>query len=246
MTSSARLALPALLAVTLLGVSACAADEADQAEGAAADLEAPLLQPGRPGEGNATLTSAPERVRAQPAAGDVEFMQHMVVHHAQAVEMVDLAEDELTDPQVLAIAERIRDAQKPEIAGMAQWLEGEGAAVPAEAAVAGEEVGGGGRGPRDHGDHQGGHDAHSGAGQQDMPGMASPEQLVALGEATGPEADVLFLELMIVHHEGAMDMSVEQRTHGRDELVGEVADDVYAVQAAEIDDLEEMLQRLSP
>ena len=85
---------------------------------------APVIQPGRPGEPNTSLTgtAAAPRPSAALDPDDVRFMQDMIVHHAQAVAMVDLAEGHLTDKQVKALASRIAAEQEPEMAYMATWL----------------------------------------------------------------------------------------------------------------------------
>ncbi len=246
-TPFARPAAPALLVLTLLTLAACTDDDDGPEAGAGPSSTAPVLQPGSPGDPNTTVTGTPDLPENDPSEADVDFMQHMIVHHAQAVEMVDLVEDELTDPQVTAIAERIRDSQKPEIGAMANWLERNDEQIPAEAAVATAEPSDGPGGSdsshtsdTDHTDHTG----QSETNHSSMPGMASPEQLQELGQAQGVQADMQFLTLMIAHHKGALDMAVEQRTNGRDILAGEMADDVYAVQASEIVDMETMLERL--
>lgn len=122
---------------------------------------------------------------AAPAPGahpaDVQFMQHMMVHHAQAVEMTALVPERASRPDLLLLAERISVSQTDEMAQMVSWLRGRGQAVP---------------GPH----------AHHGSDHAGMPGMQSPERMAALAAARGPAFDRLFLEMMIDHHEGALVM----------------------------------------
>jgi hypothetical protein len=105
------------------------------ATAAATSPDAPVIQPGAPGEPNTTLTGA--AVAPRPSGpldtDDVRFMQDMIVHHAQAIAMVDLAREHLTDTQVRALAERIADEQGPEISSMASWLRQRGQDVPPQA-----------------------------------------------------------------------------------------------------------------
>jgi uncharacterized protein (DUF305 family) len=110
-------------------------------------------------------------------------MQHMIVHHAQALEMAKLAPERSTRETILRLAERIDVSQVAEITRMRQWLEARTEPV-AEAPS---------------------HAGHAGV-QYLMPGMASAGDLGRLASLRGPEFDRLFLELMIRHHEGALVM----------------------------------------
>jgi uncharacterized protein (DUF305 family) len=195
-----------------------------------------VVQPGRPGEPARTV--APEdyadgvgELRWNQA--DVDFMTHMIGHHLQALEISELAADRAEAEQVRAIASRIYDTQGAEIHALAAWLQERGQPVPAEVA---RLEGSGPRGPGgDHATH--GHHA-------DMPGMLTPEQVAALEAASGAEFDRLFLEGMIQHHEGAVDMSVEVLTHGSDARAEELATDIGAGQTAEIGRLQDILDSL--
>jgi uncharacterized protein (DUF305 family) len=112
---------------------------------------------------------------------DVRFMQHMMVHHAQAVEMTALVPERASRPDLLLLAERIAVSQTDEMAQMVSWLRSRGQAMP---------------GPH----------AHHGPDHAGMPGMQSPQRMTRLEAARGPEFDRLFLEMMIHHHEGALEM----------------------------------------
>ncbi len=173
---------------------------------------------------------------AQPAAGtlppgahhpwteaDVRFMSSMIGHHAQAIEMSRLAPERAGSGSVRILAERIISAQEDEIATMQQWLRDRGEPVP--------EV---------HAGHHAGHEAL-------MPGMATPEQMARLAAASGPEFDMLFLNLMIQHHQGAVSMVSELFSSygaGQDETVFKFASDVNVDQATEIARMQKMLEGL--
>ena len=216
----------AVLAATLaLALGACTGG-ADPAPAVSAPTPStPVLQPGRPGEPNATLTGSAAAPVTTPSArpGDARFLSEMIVHHAQAIVMVDAVLTDLTDPQVRSIATRIRDEQTPEIDYMAGFLEERGESAPPEATNPNLT---------DHG-------AHS------MPGMATETDLRALGAATGVDADRLWLRLMIRHHEGALTMVTEHARGAADELVEALASDISVTQSKQVAQMREMLDRLS-
>ncbi|MGQ0837481.1 DUF305 domain-containing protein [Actinokineospora sp.] len=196
------------------------------AAGAAACAESgpppnPVLQPGKPGESNKTL-SADEAAAGvptvQPNDADAEYVQMMIVHHGQAVEMTALVPERGQNAQVKGLADRIANTQQPEIDAMNRWLAQHG--KPTVGA--------------DHGGH-GGHRGH------DMPGMATADQLARLKAATGAEFDTLFLRLMITHHEGALTMATTVQQAGVDVRVQEMANDVIAEQTDEIRRMRGML-----
>ena len=155
----------------------------------AAAQDAPIVQPGAPGQ--ATRTLSPEEAARisnnRYSADDVRFMQEMILHHAQAVEMAALVEARTNNPAVVELAGRINASQADEMAFMRGWLteRGEQAPDPADP----------------HAMHSLGHHDHS-----SMVGMASSEQMAELAAASGAAFDRQFLQLMIRHHEGAVEM----------------------------------------
>jgi uncharacterized protein (DUF305 family) len=187
-----------------------------------------VLQPGRPGQPNASLTGTAAAPTSSAATDpdDVRFLQDMVVHHAQAIAMVDMARDHLTDTEVKAIAGRIADEQRPEIAYMAKLLRERGQKVPPQADNPLF-------GLRDHGGHG------------SMPGMASPQQLDRLAAARGVTADRMWLTLMTAHHRGALAMVLDQQRNGHDEVVTQLGDEVHVTQLAQINHMQRMLDRLA-
>lgn len=147
-------------------------------------------------------------------AADVMFVQMMIPHHEQAIEMADLVLDTPgIDPAVITLATEIKAAQGPEIEQMEQWLDDWG--MPSM---------------------PGGHGGHGG-----MDGMLSEEELQRLDDAEGEEATRLFLEGMIEHHEGAIDMADDVIDDGENAAVRELADAIVVTQQAEIDLMRELL-----
>jgi uncharacterized protein (DUF305 family) len=159
---------------------------------------------------------------------DVAFAGDMIQHHAQALAMVDLTVERPLDPEVQALAEAIRSAQGPEIETMTDWLTQWGEPIPATVRdhVNAEDEHGG-----EHGDDTG----------TDMPGMMSDEQMDELEAASDAEFQDLFLELMIEHHEGAIEMAQEQQEDGRFEPAIALAEQIEAAQAAEIETMQDLI-----
>ena len=158
---------------------------------------------------------------------DVEFVQMMLPHHQQALEMTALVEDRAADPDLAQLAERIEVSQQDEIALLEKWL-----------SQRGEMVSG----------MHGGHGDHGGAGgHQDMPGMLTPAQMAELDAARGADFDRLFLTRMIQHHRGAVSMVTDlfdTYGAGQDETVFKFASDVNVDQSTEIARMERMLADL--
>jgi uncharacterized protein (DUF305 family) len=157
---------------------------------------------------------------------DVAFATDMIQHHAQALSMVDLTMGRDLSPEVTALAEEIREAQAPEIETMVGWLQEWDQPVPET-----------GR------DHTNAHDGEHGEMPDDMPGMMSPEQMTALEEASDGEFEPLWLSMMIEHHQGAVEMAEEVLDRGEHEPTAALADEVIAAQEAEIETMEELLER---
>lgn len=180
--------------------------------------------------GMTTVSLAPVPGDAAWNLADVEFTRGMIVHHAQAVEMADLALANSSDPAVLALAEEIKAAQEPEIATFNGWLQLWGQPAPTE----------------DEYDMSmmEGMDASQGGmsmGGMSMEGMVDSATMQRLADLTGPTFDTLFLESMIVHHEGAIDMAERVLTDGKDPEVAALAQGVIATQQREIDEMRGLL-----
>jgi len=177
------------------------------------------------------------RRRFTPA--DVEFMQGMIHHHAQALVMSALAEPNEASPSVRTLAARITNAQRDEITIMQAWLRARGQAVPELHEMNGTLMVHMTGADEAHGGH-GGHGAA-------MPGMLSEAQLTELRAARGTTFDRLFLAFMIQHHKGAVAM-VEalfaKDGAGQDEAVFKFASDAQVDQGTEIARMERMLAAL--
>ncbi|GAA3744470.1 DUF305 domain-containing protein [Plantactinospora mayteni] len=184
-----------------------------------------VVQPGAPGQAGRILSPAEQSKLPPPPAhtgSDVQFMQRMIGHHAQALEMTALVADRAESPEVSLLAGRIQTSQRDETAQMERWLTERGAEVP---------------GP--HTQHAG----HAGV----MPGMLTPEQMGELRQARGREFDRLFVDFMIRHHNGALTM-VQQlyaAGGGLEPATDRFAREVNADQAIEIRSLQELLAKLA-
>ncbi|GAA3398440.1 DUF305 domain-containing protein [Streptomyces roseoviridis] len=198
-------------ATAVLALGACeSAPGTDKGAGPSGSSGGPMVvAPGRPGE-PARRVSPEEAARMlpdeRPNSADFRYVQMMIEHHRQALTMTALAPKRAGSPQVRKVAERIAAAQGPEIGAMEGWLTANGGRRPLP-----------------------GHDHHT------MPGIATEAQLAELRAAEGRAFDTLFLKLMITHHEGAVTMAAEVLGQGNNVLVEEMANDVIAQQAVEID-----------
>ncbi|WP_342777036.1 MULTISPECIES: DUF305 domain-containing protein [Miniimonas] len=171
------------------------------------------------GQASPTATDSPATQEAVVHnEADTEFVQMMIVHHEGAIEMADLIVERASTAQVRELGERIRDAQGPEIEQMTGWLEAWGEELPSG---------------MDHGgmDHDG----------MDMGGMDQQEAMQALADAEDAEVDRLFLELMIEHHRGAIEMAQSQVENGQNADAIALAEDIITAQEAEITEMEQML-----
>ena len=159
-------------------------------------------------------------------ATDVGFAQGMIPHHAQAVEMSDLALSNSTNADVLALARQIKAAQSPEITTMTGWLNSWGQPVPSI------EKG-----------SMGGHDMTGMDGMM-MDGMMSQADMKRLSTSTGSAFDRLWIELMIQHHEGAVKMSKTEVAEGKNSDVKALAQSIITSQQAEITAMNELLAKI--
>ncbi|MGF9763704.1 DUF305 domain-containing protein [Microvirga sp. 0TCS3.31] len=218
-----------LVGLTLaLGSVACTADDPP-----AEDDAAPVVQLGGPGEEGKTLSPDEAEAIEEPTwtDADVEFVQMMLPHHQQALEMTALVEDRAADPDLAQLAERIEVSQQDEIALLEEWLSERGEMV---SGMHGEHGG--------HGDH--GEQGDQGGGHQDMPGMLTPAQLDQLARAEGGRFDRLFLQGMIRHHEGAVVMVETLLTGGeggQESEVFQLASHIGTDQQVEIAAMKERL-----
>ena len=201
--------------------------------GQQSDPKAPVVvQPGAPGKPTRTLPSSTRATLLPASPADVQFMQHMIIHHAQAVEMTDLIESHTANKEIRTLGERISRSQSDEMKFMKRWLavRGETASLPMN------EM------PTTHA-----HGAHSSSEKILMPGMLTLEQMEALRKAKDKEFDRLFLTGMIQHHNGALVMVKElfdTPGAGQDAELFNFASDVDSGQRAEIRAMEKMLAEI--
>ena len=161
--------------------------------------------------------SASTDVAAEHNDQDTTFAQMMIIHHEGAIEMSQLAVQRADNPEVVALAERIAEAQGPEIDEMTAWL-----------GAWGEDIS-----PDDHGGMD--------MGGMDMDGMSQEEMMTQLDGPAGDEFDRAFLDAMIAHHEGAIEMSEQQVADGQNPDAVALAEKIIEDQRAEITEMREIL-----
>lgn len=166
-----------------------------------ADATGPVVvQPGAPGEPTRTLPTSTRATLPSPSPADVRFMQGMIMHHAQAVEMTALIESHTENKDLRTLGVRISRSQSDEMDFMKRWLNARGEPISAT------ETSGTMSGMHMSGMHMKGTSVKA---PMLMPGMLTPTQMEALRKAKGAEFDQLFLTGMIQHHNGALTMVKE-------------------------------------
>src|SRR5215813_14071065 len=194
-----------------------------------------VVQPGAPGKPTRTLPPTTSGTLPPASPADVEFMQGMIVHHAQAVEMTALIESHTENKDLGTLGARISRSQSDEIKFMKRWLASRGHPISP------------GMPDMPNGNMPHGHMSH-GSGAL-MPGMLTPEQMEALRKAKGEEFDRLFLTGMIQHHGGALTMVkdlYDTAGAGQDAELFDFTTDVDSGQRAEIRIMQNMLEKKSP
>ena len=186
-----------------------------------------VVQPGAPGKPTRTLPPTMRATLPPASPADVQFMQGMIMHHAQAVEMTALIESHTENKEVRSLGARISRSQSDEIKFMKRWLASRGQPIS-----------------------QAMHDMHNMKMSHEhmalMPGMLTSEQMEALGKAKGAEFDRLFLTGMIQHHGGALIMVkdlFDTAGAGQDAELFNFATDVDSGQRAEIRIMQNMLEK---
>lgn len=188
-------------------------------------------------DSTATRPAAGLHARATASPADIAFVQGMIHHHAQAVEMSALIPSRTQRQELHLLGERITVSQRDEIQMMQQWLRDHGAAVDDGAGPPGAMA----AEPR-----HAGHGAHA-ASDSLMPGMLAPAEMQALAAASGTAFDRRFLEGMIKHHQGALTMVralLAQPGAARQPQLYEFASDIDADQRAEIARMRALLATL--
>jgi uncharacterized protein (DUF305 family) len=213
------LSISTLTLVAAVGLSACdrARDQpAGQAAAANGQPQAPaIVQPGAPGQASTVISSVPAFQDNNFTEDDVKFMQGMIHHHSQALQMVAMIGTHTKTPELQAMGQKIQLSQSGEIQAMKEWLTARKQTVPMlnpDGTV------------MDHGD------------MPSMPGMLTPEQMKALDAARDAKFDELFLVGMIQHHKGALKMVADLRAAGggKETNIGAFLNDVDNDQRMEI------------
>lgn len=227
----------------LAGASAASAQESSR-----------IFQPGAPGEPSRQITAEQSLALGETShiSEDAQFMQHMIVHHAQAVEMVSLIADRSDYEGVQQLGLRIAMSQEQEIAFMERWLTSRDEPTISDSLHEDHEMshGDGHAEEMDHSDMN-----HADMGLVDDPsdvpvmvGMLSPAQMAELRAADGLEFDRLFLNGMIQHHMGALYMVDELRKvpgSAEDPILSGFLNDIYADQTIEINRMRRMLNDIN-
>ena len=189
--------------------------------------EPAIVQPGAPGEPSRTLPSSTHANPAQRSQADVDFMQGMIMHHSQAVEMTALIPSHTGNKDVGLLGAKISRSQTDEMAFMKRWLAARGEALtmpmPDMPGMPGMKMD---------------------MSMPSMPGMLSPAQMAALRQARGAQFDHLFLAGMIQHHNGALIMVQDlfsKAGAGQDADLFNFATDADNTQRAEIRIMQGML-----
>ena len=213
----------ALLAASVSAVFVSPAARAQQTDSA----KPVVVQPGAPGAPSKTLPSATRAILPPRSPADVEFMQGMILHHAQAVEMTAMILSQTQNKDLRSLGARISSSQSDEIKFMKRWLAARGESVPkAMPKMPGMDM------------------SHETMAR--MPGMLTPQQMEALQKAKDVEFDRLFLVGMIQHHNGALTMVkdlFDTAGAGQDAELFNFATDADNTQRAEIRIMETMLKK---
>ena len=187
--------------------------------------------------------SSPAAGTSAPAAGsssapaaahnaqDVTFTRDMIVHHASAIEMAKLAEQRAGRPEIKSLAQRIEQAQAPEIQTMSGWLRSWNEPVPDLAAA----MSGGGHGGSTS---SGGHGGGSAMGGMD------PADMQKLMNARGAEFDRMFLQMMTEHHQDAVEMAKQEQDQGKFAPAQQLAGEIARTQSAEVQEMRGLLAKL--
>jgi len=174
------------------------------------------------GVGQPTTPATPSPTATFNSA-DVSFATQMIPHHRQAIEMAQMAEQRASNAKVKQLAVRIKQAQDPEIATMSGWLRQWGQLVPSPST---------------------GHGGHGGQGGQDGPGMMSDQEMSDIESASGTDFDRMFLQMMIRHHQGAVEMADNEQQQGQNPEAKQLAEKIASDQTAEINEMQDLLTKI--
>ena len=173
--------------------------------------------------GGMSMSSTSPAAVGIPATGphnsaDVAFATNMIPHHRQAVQMADMALSKATNAQVMSLAATIKGDQNPEIVKMSGWLADWGKPVPSS--------------------------AMGSMGGMSMPGMMSEADMSRLGKATGATFDRIWVQMMITHHQGALNMAKTELNAGQNPGAHSLARSITTSQSAQISQLRALMTQL--
>lgn len=209
-----RTAVVAAAGAAALVLAACGGSDGDGSAGHGGHAAtAPSSAPS-----SASASASASASQGQHNAADVAFAKGMIPHHRQAVEMADLAPGRARSAEVQKLAADIKKAQDPEIRTLSGWLTSWGEDVPAEGAM-------------DHSTHD----------MSGMGGMMTAEEMTGLENASGKAFDTAFTELMIKHHEGAVEMARTEQADGAHGPARKMAVEIIDSQSAEIEQMNALL-----
>jgi len=218
-----------VVCAVLLSAGAAAAFGQQKAQPANGDV--PLIMPGAPGKPDRVLAPGTVAGTGQqgPTEADVKFMQGMIMHHNQAVEMVALMQGRTTNAHLMEFGKRISISQTDEVNYMKRWLTNRNKPISEMGDMAGMDMSG-----------------MAGMAMPMMPGMLTPQQMDELRKAKGPDFDRLFLTGMIQHHTGALTMVkdlFDTPNAGQDPQLFDFTADVSVTQEGEIAAMQDMLAK---
>ena len=193
--------------------------------------DAPIILPGAPGEESKNLDAedATNIANTSYIEADVKFLQGMIVHHEQAILMSSMVGKRTNNPTIVDLADRIDASQEDEISFMEGWLKDRGENVPEENKHSMMD---------NHKMDHDGMERHDMSMHLDMVGMASPKQLKELENSKSTDFDRLFLQLMIAHHDGALEMVKDLKKFSGavyDPILNEFVSDLVNDQGVEIE-----------
>jgi uncharacterized protein (DUF305 family) len=192
-----------------------------------------------PGMSGSSSTTAPATSGASFNQADVQFAQMMIPHHQQAVEMATLAQTRASDSEVKQLAAQIKAAQAPEIKVMTGWLTSWG--QPTTQPSSGHNM------PGMSGTSMPSMPGMSGTpmpGMSAMPGIMSDQEMAQLQAAKGVAFDRMFVQMMITHHNGAIQMARDEQANGSNVDAKKLATTIEQTQTAEVQKLQKNLARL--
>lgn len=228
----ARVVTLSAAAVLSLGLAACGGQDSGS-------MDHSSMASSSSSSSSPAASTSSAAVDAEHNDQDVMFAQMMLVHHQGAIEMAQMATTQASSQEVKDLAGSIESAQQPEIDQMTSWLNAWGEPVSADSSM--EEM--------DHSTMDPSADSSMSEtsempGMSQMPGMMSEEQMTQLQNATGADFDRMFLQMMIEHHQGAVEMAETQQQQGSNPQALELADSIVTSQNAEIAQMQQMLTTL--